>query len=46
MNYHVMREFADSWGLAFMFAFLILAAAVVLGCEHVLANRFYRRDKG
>jgi cytochrome c oxidase cbb3-type subunit IV len=30
MNYHVMREFADSWALAFMFAFFLCAALFVL----------------
>ncbi|GLS32279.1 cytochrome c oxidase cbb3-type subunit 4 [Mesorhizobium albiziae] len=27
MNYHVMREFADSWGLLFMAIFFVGAAA-------------------
>ncbi|MBB3930273.1 cytochrome c oxidase cbb3-type subunit 4 [Kaistia hirudinis] len=30
MNYHVMREFADSWGLLFMFAFFFCAAMFAL----------------
>jgi len=30
MNYHVMREFADSWGLAFMFAFFLVAVIYAL----------------
>lgn len=30
MNYHFMREFADSWGLAFMFAFFLAAALFAL----------------
>ncbi|MCX5512716.1 CcoQ/FixQ family Cbb3-type cytochrome c oxidase assembly chaperone [Kaistia algarum] len=30
MNYHFMREFADSWGLAFMFAFFLGAALFAL----------------
>lgn len=27
MDYHIMRSFADSWGLLAMFTFFVLAAA-------------------
>jgi len=41
VNYHVMREFADSWGLLFMFVFFIGAGLFAIFRPNA---RKYARD--